>query len=335
MEKDKFDIENVPTSEAAKRMMASIDESFYEKSYVMKWMQQVMGLEWDDAWNIIVEELPKQFFPETATWGLRYHEEKWQLPVRENLSYEERRKLIYRKRDYRAPMTPYRMEKYLEKITGGRAFVMDCHDAGRFGFVPEHPNVFKVAFIVEGTLDVKAAREALARIKQSHTVCVKITDYVMAAINHEKIETTALQKIWIHSIISFFGTRLLNGSHLLDGSRHLDAGRRYWLTVGISCGTGSVQNREKFSFPALIIGAGINTGWQNTAALLFRSGIRSEPAKKNGSVASRARFSVQEPKGKPCGATVVTKTKDYRFLNGSKLLDGSKKLDSVYREEKL
>lgn len=65
---EKFDIENFPTSEAAKRMMPSIDESFYEKSYVMKWMQQVMGLEWDDARRIIKEELPKQFVPETATW---------------------------------------------------------------------------------------------------------------------------------------------------------------------------------------------------------------------------------------------------------------------------
>ena len=65
-------------------MMSYISENFYEKSYVMKWCQQVMGLEWDEVEKVIQEELPRQFFPETATWGLMYHEQKWQLPVRTN-----------------------------------------------------------------------------------------------------------------------------------------------------------------------------------------------------------------------------------------------------------
>ena len=62
-----------------------------------------MGKEMDDAHLRIEEELPYQAFPETATWGLRYHEEKYGLPVRENLTYEERRRLILEKRNTRAP----------------------------------------------------------------------------------------------------------------------------------------------------------------------------------------------------------------------------------------
>ena len=66
-----FDIENFPTSESAKEMLHSVSEDFYQKSYVFKWILQAMGLEWDGAKKIIAEELAKQFFIETATWGLR------------------------------------------------------------------------------------------------------------------------------------------------------------------------------------------------------------------------------------------------------------------------
>ena len=107
---EKFDIENFPTSDTAKRMLSYVSEEFYEKSYVGKWLYQIMGLEWDSAKQILEEELPKQFFIETATWGLMYHEIKWGLPVRQNLPYEERRSLIRQKINYRVPMSPYYME---------------------------------------------------------------------------------------------------------------------------------------------------------------------------------------------------------------------------------
>jgi len=165
---EKFNLEAFPTSESAKKMLSYVTEGFYEKSYIGKWLYQVMGLEYDDALKL-VKELPLQFFPETATWGLVYHEIKWQLQVREELSYEERRNLIYRKRDLRAPMTPYFMESYLKSITGFEVFVADSNDPGPFHYRTLHPNIFKVTFIGEGTLDVNAAKNVIKKIKQSHT----------------------------------------------------------------------------------------------------------------------------------------------------------------------
>ena len=50
---EKFDIEKFPTSESAKRMLSYVSEDFYEKSYVGKWLYQIMGLEWDDAGRIL------------------------------------------------------------------------------------------------------------------------------------------------------------------------------------------------------------------------------------------------------------------------------------------
>ena len=50
---EKFDIEKFPTSRAAVDMLHSISEDFYQKSYVMKWLLQVAGLEWDEAESIL------------------------------------------------------------------------------------------------------------------------------------------------------------------------------------------------------------------------------------------------------------------------------------------
>ena len=117
-----MNIENFPTSESARRMMRYITgNGFYDQSYVGKWIFQIMGEEMDDARRRIEDELPYQAFPETATWGLRYHEEKYGLPVRNNLPYDERRKIILEKRNTRAPMNPYMMEKILENVTGRKA----------------------------------------------------------------------------------------------------------------------------------------------------------------------------------------------------------------------
>lgn len=129
-------------------------------------------------------------FPETATWGLKYHELKWQLPVRENLPYEERRKLIYQKRDIKTPMTPYRMERYLESMTGLKVHVADVHDLGKFSNGFSHPNMFSVTIIGDSDLDLAEIKRILDRHKQSHTAytievlenCYEVLQYVYEAI---------------------------------------------------------------------------------------------------------------------------------------------------------
>lgn len=154
-----MDLEYFPSSEAGKRMLDTVSNGFYDNSYVGKWLFQVMGLEMDDARKII-EELPYQAFPETATWGLRYHEQKYGLPVREGLAYEERRRFIYQKRDERTPMNPYRMEVIMENITGRKAHVDD--ESGPV-------NTFTLEFESGNNgVDVTAAIKKLKAIKQSH-----------------------------------------------------------------------------------------------------------------------------------------------------------------------
>lgn len=254
MDEEKFDLEQFPTSESAKRMLSYVTSGFYDNSYVGKWLYQVMGLEYDDA-KKLAEELQYQMFPETATWGLMYHEIKWGLPVRTNLSYEERRQLIYQKRDYKAPMTPYRMEKYLKDATGFEVHIADVNDSGKYGYVATHPNVFKAYFLGEGTLDSKLVFGILNSLKQSHTTYV-VNDRTEIEIDNSNLEQIVLRNIrfWFlvlyakqYGVTAALALRLeidmsmqetveniavvtkskgcwfLNGAVLLDGSENLDS----------------------------------------------------------------------------------------------------------------
>lgn len=196
---EKFDLENFPISESAKKMLSYVSDGFYDESYVGKWLFQVMGAEYDKTLEI-VEDLPAQFFPETATWGLMYHEIKWGLPVRMNLSHEERRRQIYLKRDYRTPMTPWQMERYLVDATDFEVHVADINDPGEYGFVSSHPNMFKVYFVGEETLDAKRVFEIIDGLKQSHTT-YKVQDRINLSIEHLK-NAMRLRNVCLHISIS-------------------------------------------------------------------------------------------------------------------------------------
>ncbi len=240
---EKFDLENFPTSESAKRMLSYVTNGFYDKSYVGKWLYQVMGLEYDTALKL-AEELPAQFFPETATWGLMYHEIKWGLPVRPNLPYDERRRLIYLKRDYRAPMTPYRMEKYLEDATGFVVRIADVNDPGEYGFEAAHPNMFKAYFVGEGTLVSKKVRGILDQLKQSHTT-YKINDRIEIVLDNMNQEQIILRNIRFKMGILFWYQYVCDGSWLLDGSVLLNAKRCYGLALALNSKIGRFYTLEQ------------------------------------------------------------------------------------------
>lgn len=243
---EKFDLENFPTSESALKMLSYVTGGFYDNSYVGKWLFQVMGIEFDAAQKI-VDELPDQFFPETATWGLAYHEIKWGLPIRENLPYEERRRLIYQKRDYRAPMTPHRMERYLEDATGFEVHIADANDPGEYGYNAPHPNVFKAYFIGEGTLDSKKVHETLDRLKQSHTT-YKVNDRIEIVADESNEEKIILRNIRFKMGIPFWYEYIYDGSWLLDGSVILNQKRRYGLRLGLKYNLGYFLSSEAIRF---------------------------------------------------------------------------------------
>lgn len=269
---EKFDLENFPTSNSARKMLSYVSDGFYDESYVGKWIYQVMGIEYDKALEI-AEDLPAQFYPETATWGLMYHEIKWGLPVRLNLPYEERRRLIYEKRDYRAPMTPYRMEKYLADITGFEVHIADVNDPGEYGFIPQHPNMFKVFFLGEGTLDTKVVFEKLNRLKQSHTT-YKVNDRTEIVLDNRNLEQIILRNIRFKMGIPFWYEYVYDGSWLLDGSVILGTQRRYGLVLGFRFNQGGFITREEVKLVSVRFDTvKVKNDGMFRAGVKFRSGI--------------------------------------------------------------
>lgn len=123
MSGNNFDIEHFPTSETALRMMERISP-IYEKSYVGKWIFQVMGLELDEV-RLRFSELAAQAFPETATWSLAYWEQRYGLPVSEGKDiYLRRQAILSRQRDG-APLNPKRMEAILSALTGREVVITE------------------------------------------------------------------------------------------------------------------------------------------------------------------------------------------------------------------
>lgn len=108
-------LEKFPTSPSAKRMLDTVTKGWYDKSYVGKWIFQVMGSEIDDVQSI-AEGLKNQIFAETATWGIIYHEMKYGIPFDQTKDLDDRRRAVINKRDHanRMPFTPYFVENLVK-----------------------------------------------------------------------------------------------------------------------------------------------------------------------------------------------------------------------------
>ncbi|MCM1104889.1 MAG: YmfQ family protein [Clostridium sp.] len=323
-----FNLEEFPASESALRMLSYVSDGFYDKSYVGKWLYQVMGQEYDTAREII-ESLPAQMFPEAATWGLMYHEMKWGLPVRENLSYEERRRLIYQKRDYRSPITPWRMETYLRNATGFEVHIADASDPGIYGFVPDHPNTFKAYFIGEETLNARQVREILNRLKQSHTIYI-INDRIEIVLDNREIERILLRNVRFDVKMPFWGCCVFDGGWLLDGSVILCEKRRYGLRLGLNNRIRIFLRDEISRLFCVKIGA-VRTSILETLRAGGRNAFAVRTHEQGRScvvIHAEMHTSVEKME-----VSVTTKTPDYWYLDGSVMMDGSRRFNSVYREE--
>lgn len=348
----KIDLESFPTSPQAKRMLDTITGGFYDKSYVGKWLFQVMGLEFDELARI-VDELPDQLMPETATWGLMWHEIKWQLPVRENLSYEERRRLIYMKRDFKAPMTPVLMEDYLAKaFLDFEVTVADIHDPGVFGWHAPHPNVFKVFMTSHSTLDVKAAMALICKLKQSHTTFT-LNDRRNVDIDERGIEKFKADQITFGMKIYFWGIRMFDGSWLFDGEYLMDAARRYRMEIGLMHGL-KIRNPREKTDPGMELKLSVREHEKMKPGLVYGFSFFFWPYfyfdgtwKFDGDRLMNARFiplpetklklglKVEDAKEQYEDWKLEKHSKNYWLFDGSVLMDGSRKFDSIYREEEI
>lgn len=313
-----FDLDRFPESKSAKEMLSYVTSGWYDKSYIGKWLYEVMGIEIDMAAGYI-ESLPEQLFPETATWGLKFHEEKYGLPVREELPAEERRMRIFQKRDLRTPMTPHHMEEYLINAIGIEAHVADCNDPGELGYIPEHPNVFKVLFVNEGTLNTQKIRELIDKIKQSHTSYV-IGDWMKVSMEYRGMEQFLLRNVIIQTQMVFFAILIggIENYNLKTGMSYtgMEIAAQEWIKVSDVTFKTESHAREE------IRGAGTENFLR----------IASQPEQK----VAKLKVSLPVDGGKERIDAVVSgvRRNSWRF-DGEIMMDGSRYFNSLYEEEDL
>lgn len=206
-----MDLENFPTSDSAKRMLQTITGGFYDKSYVGKWIFQVMGQEMDDA-EARINELAEQIFPETVTWGIRYHEQKYNIPENTLLSLEERRKGVFGRRKQFKAMNPALLESRLLDMTGS--------DDAR---VIEHSGTYNFDVWIrdiEASINYSKVLEYIRKVKPSHMTLLLVAEYNPQFI----VEVTADSQIEFRSFVYprfNYPVMYLDGSWLLNGEYRL------------------------------------------------------------------------------------------------------------------
>ena len=178
------DLERFPTSPTAQRMMKTVSP-IYDKSYVGKWIFQVMGLEMDEAWKLF-EELRLQAFPETATWGIVYWEQRYHIPPDDNMPIEERRRRVIIKRSKRSPMNPTRIEQFLKDVTGRTVTVTE--QEGEYVFliyVSPGENNTNFQLIVETVKNIKPSHLSFDVVFKSETGLVADTKSSKLSFNYK------------------------------------------------------------------------------------------------------------------------------------------------------
>lgn len=151
-------LDRFPENGTAQRMLSRVSP-VYADAYVAKWLFEVLGREWDAARGC-TEELHLQLFPETATWGLRYWEQRYQIPVDESAPLEERRRQVLIRRGIRSPMNPARVEQIAGSIIGVPVEVRENIAPYTFGMYFDHGGA---AFI-----DLEKLVQTVRRAKPSH-----------------------------------------------------------------------------------------------------------------------------------------------------------------------
>lgn len=89
----------------------------YASSEIEKSICEAIGSEWDSV-NELIDEVLLQLFPQTATWGLVFWEQRFNLSTNLNENIELRRAKVISKMQTKYPITPLTMANILKKYTG-------------------------------------------------------------------------------------------------------------------------------------------------------------------------------------------------------------------------
>lgn len=131
----------------------------YKNSIIMKSLFEAIGMEFDTL-DDLIEEVKFQLFPQTATWGLKYWEERCGLPTNTDEQLPERRNKVIAKLQSKHIINPKRMAMVLQKYTGADIKVIEN----------TAPYSFEIDLIGRTTFpkSLEQLYETVRKIKPSH-----------------------------------------------------------------------------------------------------------------------------------------------------------------------
>lgn len=140
-----------------------IDEvsQIYGDSYVGLWLFQAIGAVLDEL-SGIVEHLPSEFIPNTATLTLDYWEDEYGLPKDSSLTLEQRQQRFIRKFMDQVPYNPARLEVMVAEVLGLTSDKVDIVENSS-------KNKFTV-YVRQGVDDLSEAVKIINQKKPSHLI---------------------------------------------------------------------------------------------------------------------------------------------------------------------
>lgn len=144
--------ENVPNSEEIRKYF--IDLKQYVPSFISEIieMETIYDLQGAELGGLLcyLDDIFKQFFIDTATWGLVYWENEYGLETNLTMSYEERREVIKAKKRGQGTTTKEMIKNVAEAFSGGEVNIIE--DNANYSFIvqfigikgiPKNMQIFK------------------------------------------------------------------------------------------------------------------------------------------------------------------------------------------------
>ena len=156
---------------------------YYQSSTVMREIQNSIAKEFG-IFAYYTEDVCKQFFIDTATWGLSIYEKELDLQTNLSLSYEERREIIKAKIRGRGTTTKAMIKNTAEAFSGGEVDVIEYPEESKF--IVKFIGVKGIPRNMQGFIDmletIKPAHLAY-EFKYTYTVWNHLTDLTWGQAN--------------------------------------------------------------------------------------------------------------------------------------------------------
>lgn len=154
--------ENTPSAEDIEKYKIDLTKYVPPVIYKLPEIKAIYDAQGTELGSLIycIDDIKKQFFIDTATWGLIYWEDKYGIETNLFLSYEQRREILKAKKRGQGTTTKAMLKNAAEAFSGGEVNIIE-HNEGYY---------FTVQFIgVKGIpRNMEAFKNMLEDIKPAH-----------------------------------------------------------------------------------------------------------------------------------------------------------------------